>query len=305
MSETHSTRPQLSTIGELVNPPLAVLPDPSSVFLNRAKRLLALAPGHQLEQYLKFLASITRAQYDAQIGLAPVELPSAEQLAQSREHGMPPLSRASFAPDDVAIATLDRLLENLTSIQLPAEAAAALKSLQIMTRDDRRAALSKALAASEAQDGIAQRVLLLAALQVHFARMAAKLDAESLKSIADGVCPVCGSPPIASAVVGWPKAHNTRYCTCSLCATMWHVVRVKCVLCGSTANVTFRQIDGQPDTIKAETCDKCHGYVKILYQVKDPALEPLADDVASLGLDMLLREEGWERGGQNPFLIGY
>ena len=36
-----------------------------------------------------------------------------------------------------------------------------------------------------------------------------------------------------------------------------------------------------------------------------PVLEPLADDVASLGLDMLLAEEGWKRGGQNPFLLGY
>jgi FdhE protein len=45
--------------------------------------------------------------------------------------------------------------------------------------------------------------------------------------------------------------------------------------------------------------------VKILYQVKDPTLEPLADDVATLGLDMLLVEEGWKRGGQNPFLLGY
>ena len=45
--------------------------------------------------------------------------------------------------------------------------------------------------------------------------------------------------------------------------------------------------------------------VKILYQVQDPALEPLADDVATLGLDMLMVEDGWKRGGQNPFLMGY
>jgi FdhE protein len=34
-------------------------------------------------------------------------------------------------------------------------------------------------------------------------------------------------------------------------------------------------------------------------------LEPFADDVATVGLDMLLTEEGWKRGGQNPFLLGY
>jgi hypothetical protein len=43
--------------------------------------------------------------------------------------------------------------------------------------------------------------------------------------------------------------------------------------------------------------------VNILYQVNDLALEPMADDVATLGLDMLLAEEGWKRGGRNPFLL--
>ena len=38
---------------------------------------------------------------------------------------------------------------------------------------------------------------------------------------------------------------------------------------------------------------------------EDPALEPVADDVASLALDLLVREAGYRRGGINPFLLGY
>jgi FdhE protein len=117
--------------------------------------------------------------------------------------------------------------------------------------------------------------------------------------------PDCGSGPMTSSVVGWPKAHNTRFCTCSICGTMWNVVRVRCLLCSSTNGISYRAIEGKQDTVKAETCDKCRGYVKILYQVQDPALEPLADDVATLGLDMLMAEDGWKRGGQNPLLMGY
>ena len=45
--------------------------------------------------------------------------------------------------------------------------------------------------------------------------------------------------------------------------------------------------------------------MKILHQQKDPAIEPVADDVASLGLDLLVREMGYRRGGVNPFLVGY
>ena len=86
---------------------------------------------------------------------------------------------------------------------------------------------------------------------------------------------------------------------------MWNVVRVKCVLCSATGGISYHTIEGKSDTVKAETCDSCRAYVKILYQVNDPALEPLADDVATLVLDVLMAEGGWRRGGHNPFLMGY
>lgn len=306
MSDTGSAKVQATTIGEEAIPPVAVLPDPSSLFLNRSKRLTVLAPGHQLEPYLNFLAAVTRAQHDIQSDLPAVTLPSDELIARSIEHGMPPLPRSSFQSDEVAQITAIRLFERLAAAGLSTEAGAAIESLRAMAGHDIRIMLSGVFNKPAAQEEIAQRVFLLAALQVHFTRMAAKLDAERFRpSDNDGTCPTCGSPPVASTVVNWPKAHNTRFCTCSLCATMWYVVRVKCLLCSSTESVTFRQIDGERDTVKAETCDKCRGYVKILYQVKDPALEPVADDVATLGLDMLMVGEGWRRGGENLFLIGY
>ena len=110
---------------------------------------------------------------------------------------------------------------------------------------------------------------------------------------------------MASAIVGWKGAHGARFCTCSLCATQWHAVRVKCVLCESTKGIAYQQLDGGIDSIKAETCESCRGYVKIFHQHRNPQLEPVADDVASLGLDILLREDGYRRGAVNPFLLGY
>jgi FdhE protein len=152
---------------------------------------------------------------------------------------------------------------------------------------------------------LADHVYIAAALQVHFARLAARLDASALVPVGDGVCPACGGAPVASAIVGWKGAHGTRFCTCSLCATQWHVVRIKCVLCESTAGISYEELDSGPDTVKAETCESCHGYVKILHQHKNPQLEPVADDIATLGLDILLRESGYRRGAVNPFLLGY
>jgi len=45
--------------------------------------------------------------------------------------------------------------------------------------------------------------------------------------------------------------------------------------------------------------------VKVLQQQQDPALDPVADDVASLALDLLVRERGYRRGAVNPLLLGY
>ncbi len=47
--------------------------------------------------------------------------------------------------------------------------------------------------------------------------------------------------------------------------------------------------------MRAETCDHCHSYRKILYLEKDPSLEPVADDLGTLALDILLGEEGYAR----------
>jgi len=304
MSEVGGPKQGLMNIGEEAKPPFAVLPDPVFLFLNRSKRFAALAPQHELQPYLEFLTRLTQAQHDIQEGLPPAALPPFDRIERALEHGMPPLSRALFKPDELMAFTIEQLIGRITSGQ-PEATARAVSSIQAATAAQRGAMIAGALKDTVPPDDIAQRTLVLAALQVHFARMAALLSADDLKPIADGVCPACGSAPVSSTVVGWPKAHNTRFCTCSLCATMWNVVRVKCVLCSSTEGISYKVIEGKSDTIKAETCDKCRRYVKILYQVNDPLLEPLADDVASLGLDMMLAGGTWTRGAQNPFLLGY
>jgi FdhE protein len=291
-------------LGEVAKPPFAVLPNPSLLFQSRSRRLAALAPAHKLEPYLRFLAAITQAQHDVAAVLPPPVLPPADRIIQALSHGMPPVSRALLEPDGVAMATIERLLDRLVDADLPPATAESIARLRAVTPDVRRQQAHETLMDAEPADDLAQRALLASGLQVHFSRLAAQLVADDLKLVADGACPVCGSPPMTSMVVGWPNAHNTRFCTCSLCGTMWNVVRVKCVLCTSTDGISFREIDGTPN-VKAETCEKCRGYVKIVYQVNDPGLEAMADDVATLGLDMLLAEEGWKRGGYNPFLLGY
>lgn len=302
--------PEPMSIGEAATPPFAILPNPATLFLRRAERFRALAPGHQLEPYLNFLASLSQAQNDALKGLPEPSPLDPAAIALAYDNAMPPVSSGQVALDAVFDATLAAFLDRLLASDIaeaPRETATALRA---QAADKSRLQAENALFGEMPENGLASQalaahVLLTAALQMHFARLAARLDAERLQPVADAACPCCGGSPAVSMVVGWPGMHGVRFCVCSMCGTLWHVVRIKCLLCGDDKSIAYHGIDGGPDAIKGETCDSCHGYVKILHQHKDAAVDPVADDVASLGLDMLLRAEGYERGGANPFLIGY
>lgn len=291
-------------IGEVSKPPFARLPDPAAMFRERAERFRALAVGHELGSYLTFLSDLAGVQQRAQDELAPPELPPADALIRAREFAMPPLDRGRLEVN-VLGQSVDRLLALARGIEKPAAAQAALMRVTEADGATRAAMVEAVLANAIPFEAMAEHVYVAAALQVHFARWAARLDAAALVPVGDGVCPACGGPPVASMVVGWPGAHGARFCACSLCGTLWNYVRIKCVVCASTKGIAYEEIAGGPGTVKAETCETCHAYVKVLYQQKDPAFDPIADDVASLGLDLLVREAGFRRGGVNPFLLGY
>jgi FdhE protein len=152
---------------------------------------------------------------------------------------------------------------------------------------------------------LAEHVFVAAALQVRFARLATQLNAEALVPVAQGACPACGGPPVSSMVVGWSGALNTRFCACSLCGTLWNYPRVKCALCGATEAISYQEIAGGAGTVKAETCGSCRSYLKVLQQHSNPSVDPVADDVATLALDILVRQSGYQRGAMNPFMLGY
>ncbi|HMK79134.1 MAG TPA: formate dehydrogenase accessory protein FdhE [Xanthobacteraceae bacterium] len=292
-------------IGEVAAPPFCRLPDPLALFVDRTHRFRVLGAGHELGPYLRFLADLTEAQYRIQDALPEPALPDAAARSRAREFGMPPLERSRFTVDAAYEATLERLLALAATIEMPPVAAAALARVAAADAATRDAMMRALLADEVPVETLAEHVFVAAALQVHFARLAARLDADALVAVGDGVCPACGGPPVASMVVGWKGAHGTRFCGCALCGTLWNVVRIKCTLCGSTKGIGYQEIEGSGGIVKAETCDECRGYVKILHQHKQVDVDPIADDVASLGLDLKVREQGYRRGAFNPFLIGY
>jgi FdhE protein len=302
---TSSVQPDPSAIGRVPSPPLARLPDPEAMFERRAQRLQAIAEVSDLAPYLRFVAGLAGVQHNIQAQMPEPVLPDEASIARAREFAMPPLERSSLALDDAVIATLDLMFDGASAIDKPKEAETALKVVKAAAPETTAAMIGNVLSEAIPADAIAEHIYIAAGLQVHFARLASRLDASRLVRVGDGLCPSCGGPPVSSLVVGWMGAEGARYCCCSLCGTLWNVVRIKCVLCSSTKGIGYREIEGGPGTIKAECCDSCHGYVKVLYQQRDVSLDPVADDIASLGLDLLLRDSEYRRGSFNPFLLGF
>lgn len=304
MTDIGAAKIGVMNIGEEAKPPFVVLPDPTTLFQKRARRFATLAEGHQLSGYLSFLSTLASIQHQVVAELPAATLPAGDEIALKLKHGMPPLTSAFLVGSEAATA-LAVFLSHARKSAMPNNAIAAIEALQAAAPELRAALMTDVVGAHVSASDIAQRTLAASALQVHAARLASGLFADDIKPISDAVCPCCGSPPSASAVVSWPNAHNTRYCLCSLCGTHWNVVRVKCALCSETGGITYHSIEGQSDAVKAESCANCNRYLKIAYQVHHPELEGVADDVATLALDILMREAGWQRGGYNPFLEGY
>ena len=339
MTQIGAPRHDPIDIGTEASPPFAVLPEPDTLFVRRAGRFAALAEGHALGGYLSFAGRVCALQAAACAKVPAPASPAPDALKLARDGAMPPLPLTGLAADPAFTAVLHHLIDAIRDDdQMPAPARAAAERFTGYDALALERVIDALIVDAVPADSIAEHVIVGAALQVRMARAAAQLDVASLQPIADGVCPACGSVPVASSVVGRPGAQNARYCTCSVCATEWNVVRVKCVSCGSTGGITYLSLaaDGEAvggqggiesgserataggkreskldrelrearDAVKGETCDGCKGYLKILYQVKDHAQEPVADDTASLGLDLKLAEQGWQRKGRNLFLLG-
>jgi len=275
------------------------------LFQVRGERLNTLASGHALADYLKFLASMARAQHSAQALVRDVPLPTSEQMERCREHGLPPLGMQGWQRASVWREVLRHMLAALESGALPEAARATIAQLKQTDNASLERLADQLLAGDYTQIDRASAPFVAAALQVYWLHMATSLGANAFGRLeTPSLCPVCGSPPVASVVRIGAADQGLRYLNCSLCNSQWHMVRIKCSSCESTKGIGYYGIEGASAAIKAESCDACHSYLKIFYMDKDPQVDAVADDVASVALDVLMSESGVTRSGMNFFLIG-
>ncbi len=288
--------------------PRVRLPQPASLFADRAARLAQKAEGNPIGDYLRFLAQLVKAQQRAAASVQTAA-PDAALIAQAQEHSMPLLPAASHI-DPAWQGVLDQLIDAvLQAPALPGALAPVLQALRAMPQDDRDNLARRVLVGvlADPQD-LAAAPLVMAALQVVFADRASRLQESDIPYTDPAtICPVCGSAPVASVLRIGGREAGLRYLHCGCCGTEWHMVRVKCSHCESTRGVRYQGLqsqgsDDKDEVVLAETCDQCHTYRKIANQEKDPLAEPLADDLATLLLDLLMSETPYARASMNPLL---
>jgi FdhE protein len=286
--------------------PRVVLPAGAGLFAERAQRLESLAAGHAMSDYLRLLALLVRAQHDAYGARAAEPVPPS-RLAGSLDYGMPPLSAQAHERSAAWRADLHDVLAEVRT-RVVNGAASAVGAVLALGTNELEALADRILSGTTLDDDAAHVPFVGAALQVYFTRLAASIDVETVSRCdVATICPVCASRPSASVVRIGTDRQNLRYLACSLCSTEWHLTRVQCSSCETEKGLKYLTVEKegrgpQHSVARAEACDECKSYLKIFYQEHDAGVEPLADDLATLALDVLVDEQGYSRSGPNLLL---
>ncbi|ALL67480.1 formate dehydrogenase formation protein FdhE [Paraburkholderia caribensis MBA4] len=279
------------------------MPERATLFSTRAARLRQLAGASPIGGYIRLMAALADAQQQA-LAQISATLPSSESISLAQQHSMPIAPATTAERDPLWRDVLQRLLDRVEAAGLVTPMLArVIDDLRVKSAEELDALADAILALRFNEIEPASAPFVMAALQVVWTDIASRIEPRAVPYLdSPGACPVCGVPPVASIVRVGGQFEGYRYVQCGLCSTEWHVVRVKCTNCDSTKGIAYHGIDGGSEALKAESCDECRTYRKIGYQQKDYDFEPLADDLASLTLDLLMNEAGYKRSSPNPLL---
>lgn len=313
---------EIATMGSSQVPHLR-LPERKTCFAEREMRLRQLARDHAMGDFLLFMAEVAHAQQQALAAMAAVPLPSAQDLGQATQGGRAALDVESW-PRDAAWQQALRQIAEAVLPKAPEPTRAVLQQLLDAPTDELERQASALLAFPHSSLDLAQAPLIGAALQVYWVHLVTSVQARQPELRADALfgrtddastCPCCGSLPVASITRNVGGAMAQRYLHCGLCDSEWHLQRTQCSHCLERGHLAYQsldlansddEVDGQRAAravVQAEECDHCHHYLKILHTDRDPFVDPVADDLATLPLDLLMSEAGRQRHGQNLALI--
>ena len=117
-----------------------------------------------------------------------------------------------------------------------------------------------------------------------------------------GFCPVCGElPPISEA--SGRKARKELFCV--YCETVWPFQPLSCPFCGKEEETgRKRMYTGGERQYCIELCTECGKYIKVVDTDILGKRVPLdVENIATIHLDMLAQQEGFERGAPIQLLV--
>ncbi len=300
-----------------------LLPERTSLFAERALRLRQLAAGHAMRDFLIFMADLAQAQQHALAGMPAMPLPDAAAIQRAGLAGLPPLDASTWPRDAAWRGVLVQLITELRP-RAPQAAQLSLDRLATLATQDADALEHQA---DRLLNGVmlgldlAAAPIIAAALQVTWTHLLLELARQYGDATTppidridlQGACPCCGSRPTASITRLAGDSPGQRYLHCSLCALQWHMVRVQCSHCGANKGIAYNALEAARSSaeptrsgraaVQAETCDACNHYLKIVHMDQDAHVDPVADDLASITLDLLVAETGKLRHGVNLMLL--
>lgn len=283
------------------NPPL-LYANPKNLYERRAKRLRELAQNHPFGDYLTFAAELVDIQLDL-LKNRPIADFSAELTACiAQSAGEKPLNAKTFKRHsewrELLYALIKQYRPQANDTILPT-----LEWLEKASNGELDALADSLLNERYEEVGADKAVFLWAALSLYWVQLTQQLPRNSQTEVGERhTCPVCDSAPI-TGVVHFGDTQGLRYLHCSLCESEWHVVRAKCSNCDQSGKLDYWSLDSNEAAVKAESCGDCGSYLKVLYQEKDPHVEPVADDLATLFLDAEMEQKAFGRSAVNPFLF--
>lgn len=277
-------------------PPFILPPRPEQLFSQRALRLRALAGSvPSLSGYLQLMAKLAESQ---------ARLIAANNAPAVSLERNPLGALIDGAWGEMLVPVVQALIKDF-----PAPSTAVSQALIRIAGADGSAVNQWLVGLQSGQplpEDVAVLPFIAAALQLELTRLAAEVDPgfnDHDQSGGAGRCPVCASWPVASMLQTVGERQGLRYLHCGFCASDWSHPRIQCVNCGSSEHLAYQSIEGVDTGVQAETCDACHVYLKRIDRDKIPRADPIADDLATLGLDLMLNERGYQRLGMNPLLL--
>ena len=282
-------------------PPL-LFSNPKNLYQRRAARLRELAQDHPLADYLLFAAAIA----DAQLALLedmPIPQDPRLQALSSEQLANKPLDVKNWQRDPIWRKLLTALLEKLKP-SANDQILTTIEWLEKAADSELEEMADNILAQEFATISSDKAVFVWAALSLYWLQLVQQIPHNAKQESTENLhcCPVCNTAPTAS-LVHFGSQQGLRYLHCALCESEWNMVRSQCSNCGQNKELDYWSIDDYMAAIRSESCGSCKSYLKIMFQEKEPKVEVIADDLASLFLDMEMEEKGFMKSVLNPFIF--